>query len=532
MKNKVNYFLILLFLVILALAVLDQANPIKTPLGIDSGSYAYIGEQLLNGARLYVDVWDHKGPGVFYTNAFGLWLGQGSRWGIWFVEFLSLVLYAILMFFIILKKWGILPAIAGLLTGLGSLNLALSGGNFTEEYSISLNVVALMAFVMMIRFKKPWFSFVIGVFMVVSGLFRANNIGLSIAICLMILITGIWKQEWRDITAKLLWGMAGCLLAVGTVCLYFIYHGSFQEFLIANFSYNYFYAQNRANDQPWEFLQTFLKGFSVFRVYAWFAVLGYVFSVYETVTRVIFKRHIPYFHALIVCLWPVEIYLSSLSGRGVTHYFVSWTPAMTLMGAALMRGILSYLPVSKKPLFRKIARNSTVGLLAAIIVLFVALYPQMFGYFEAANYRFSGNFQKLEVSSPVVEYITANSKADDSVLVWTGHGSIYFMLHRTAPTPYFYYPWMVDSPYTSDIGKAYYQSMLDHPPVLLVDTFLRNPDQLLAIDPTTRKLQLKKDKNYFRPAFINDVLKYFEANYHFETEVDGFRIYRKDQITP
>ncbi|MCK5535045.1 hypothetical protein KAI68_08005, partial [bacterium] len=36
----------------------------------DAGSFAYIGEQILEGKILYKDIWSSKPPGVYYLNAF------------------------------------------------------------------------------------------------------------------------------------------------------------------------------------------------------------------------------------------------------------------------------------------------------------------------------------------------------------------------------------------------------------------------------------------------------------------------------
>lgn len=45
--------------------VLMRSHGFDLPLEADEGNYAYIGGRLLEGDRLYVDVWDHQPPGVF-----------------------------------------------------------------------------------------------------------------------------------------------------------------------------------------------------------------------------------------------------------------------------------------------------------------------------------------------------------------------------------------------------------------------------------------------------------------------------------
>lgn len=42
---------------------------------LDDHLFAYFGWRIWNGAALYVDVWDHKPPGMFWLNALGFLIG-------------------------------------------------------------------------------------------------------------------------------------------------------------------------------------------------------------------------------------------------------------------------------------------------------------------------------------------------------------------------------------------------------------------------------------------------------------------------
>lgn len=54
-----------MLLVLSALMIFMRLHAFSLPLETDECNYAYIGERLLHGDRLYVDVWDHQPPGVF-----------------------------------------------------------------------------------------------------------------------------------------------------------------------------------------------------------------------------------------------------------------------------------------------------------------------------------------------------------------------------------------------------------------------------------------------------------------------------------
>ena len=95
--------LVVTLLVLVCLIVLAEANPFTRTLGRDSGMYAYIASRLLQGQTLYLAVSENRPPGIFFIDAMALWLGHGTRWGIWLVEF-SLLLGAAVVGFYALRE--------------------------------------------------------------------------------------------------------------------------------------------------------------------------------------------------------------------------------------------------------------------------------------------------------------------------------------------------------------------------------------------------------------------------------------------
>ncbi len=116
-----------LLLALAVLSVLRQANPLYNFPSLDNGYYLYIGQQILAGKTPYVDMWESKPPGIFYVNALGLWLGRGSRWGVWALEFAALFSAAGVSFLTLRKIYGFLPALLGTLTALWGVSAVLPG---------------------------------------------------------------------------------------------------------------------------------------------------------------------------------------------------------------------------------------------------------------------------------------------------------------------------------------------------------------------------------------------------------------------
>src|SRR5688572_4860418 len=122
-------FLVSFFLLFLTLVVLQQANPLNNQLERDSGIYIYVSNTLLKGGLPYVTAMETKPPGIFFIDAFGLWIGDETRWGIWLIEFLFLLVTTHVGFYILYYQFGFAPALFGSAIWLQGLNLTLGGGN-------------------------------------------------------------------------------------------------------------------------------------------------------------------------------------------------------------------------------------------------------------------------------------------------------------------------------------------------------------------------------------------------------------------
>jgi hypothetical protein len=125
-----------LLLVGLALKIYLPISPAFAFPDRDSGVFLYTGRQVLDGKIPYRDVWDHKGPFIFYLNALGLMLTNGSAWGVWTLELVWVLVSVLSLFLLLREATADIPAVIGSLIFLLGLLQALDGGNFTEEYGL------------------------------------------------------------------------------------------------------------------------------------------------------------------------------------------------------------------------------------------------------------------------------------------------------------------------------------------------------------------------------------------------------------
>lgn len=81
--------------------VLIRALPnLSYPIARDQSTFCFIGERLLEGKRLYLDLWDNKPPGIFYLYAVIVKIFGTAMWSVGFVDILWLlaISYAIFKF--------------------------------------------------------------------------------------------------------------------------------------------------------------------------------------------------------------------------------------------------------------------------------------------------------------------------------------------------------------------------------------------------------------------------------------------------
>ena len=92
-KLKKKWTIILCFMIALIIALTFSLCPINgQSAGIDSSVFLYIGKQMQHGAVPYRDLFDHKGPLLFFIQYFGLLLSGEKFFGVWIIELVCLTM--------------------------------------------------------------------------------------------------------------------------------------------------------------------------------------------------------------------------------------------------------------------------------------------------------------------------------------------------------------------------------------------------------------------------------------------------------
>lgn len=120
-------------------------NPTYNSMFIDSGIYAYIGQQINKGKILYKDVWDFKFPAIYYIYAFLFKIFPDTIWTLYFTDIFTYIVMLILIYLSlkIFKRENYFWIISILFTSTYRIYACFSGGNLTEHFFLFFSFVTL-----------------------------------------------------------------------------------------------------------------------------------------------------------------------------------------------------------------------------------------------------------------------------------------------------------------------------------------------------------------------------------------------------
>ncbi|MBO7489159.1 MAG: hypothetical protein J6T88_02660 [Bacteroidales bacterium] len=217
----------------------------------DSGIFQEMGVCLLQGGTPYIDLFDHKGPILWFLQAFGLWISP--HWGL-------MVVQSIFLFFT-LTVWykstqllteRLIISIIIPIFGLFFLLAFYERGNLCEEWS--LPIISLPIYLYLKRWKtdpnskQPIFNhtdtFIMGLCVGTIAMIRLNNTAPIIGFALWHFVRCIqqkeYKKMWTDI-ALIICGMT--IIFVLCTIFYLIKAGwtGVYEMIFGTFIYNALY---------------------------------------------------------------------------------------------------------------------------------------------------------------------------------------------------------------------------------------------------------------------------------------------------
>ena len=496
------------FLLIIAFSVLVSIAPNSHPVpGRDQGVYLYMGEKILDGGVPYRDIWDHKGPVIYYLNALGLSFGISSYWGVWLLEIISLFTALIFSYLIMAKFFSAESAFFG--TGMWLLGLlfVLDGGNTVEEFTLPIQFLSIFLFLRAENERKHyWYDFGIGLLAGYAFFIRPNNIGEMAAIGLIIGLRFLFSANTRKKAFSRLISMgAGVFVLSLLIVGYFWWQDALHEFWRSAFIYNFHYSM--ASPRRWKAIikgTAYLSPLVSLGFSAWIMGLAYFFLSKEknAPERDLLK--------LALLILPIDFALSLTSGRRYIHYFTAW-----LLPFGLFSGFFAYkLQMSLKntddhqfPHWFKPSKIWVYVLFLAFGFLqLTSLLPASKSFVVATVHARGVPDGANDISNSPCQYIEDHTEQDDYVLMWGNEVECNFVTQRRSPSRIIYlYPLMLEG-YLSTEEIEHLRRDIEEKKPWIIDTTLD--------DRTVFSLSSDRWEELPRTASL---IKFITENY---TEVD------------
>lgn len=416
----------------------------------DSSVYLYAAERMNAGGRLYFDFFDHKGPFLYFLNAFPLKIFGGQLWSVWLLEtaflFLDCILiYKIAALFLDKRTLRVLTAAAVLYP----LGFYFEGGNFTEEYALPFLLGGMYYYLKyMIEPKRelPLFSIgVIGFFCGLVVLLRVNMIVLfgiyALVLVCFFVRKGWWECIWKSILAFLTGFLASMLPAVLGLALKGLLHAFCEAYFVFNMQYsvgsNSFFDILRAMYVFWA-REPFLPLSLVV------CVGGLILAVWER------KEEMGWIHGAGLVTMLVSLYSVAMSGRTYGHY------AMSLIPCFVVPTVLLIDAVGKR--FRKD--------FAVVFLTGLALAAGAPKYAAGFLVNIADTLYMDQADKEIISYIEDHSKEDEDVLVLGNYCMYYLGADRNTDNRYFYQTPILDI--NEAYRKDFFSGLENSLPVLLV----------------------------------------------------------------
>ena len=249
---------VLLFLFSVLLITLFSTCSFLYPLNPwdDANVYMTIGNAMLEGKELYVDIFDHKGPVLFFMHEVAAMLSRSSFIGIYIIEIICCFHY-LLYVFLTMRLFSSSPLIFPLTLLLGIVTYAsdfFSYGDSVEEFALPIlahSLFYMLRYVHKRRVPVWWQATEMGVAVALLFWMKFNllffYVGGTLALAYLAWKYGQMKEYWR----LLLWEFFGFAVVTAIVLGYFAVHGTLGDLWESYFMVNIFnYHGVSANGEP------------------------------------------------------------------------------------------------------------------------------------------------------------------------------------------------------------------------------------------------------------------------------------------
>jgi hypothetical protein len=421
---------------------------------IDSAFFGYAGELVRQGGAPYVAFWDHKPPLIFLLDAAALAVSGGRPWGIWLLSFLLFAAANFLGYATMKRAFGATAAMFGTVCFAFSV-AAMMPANMTEGEVIPFQWAAALLLVRWdtMRGARVSSSVALGVVGALAFYLRPNLIGAALAVGLSLLLVIRSERSVRDRLVLVIGGLGGFSLVTAMLLGYLASKGALAAFWDQAFHYNFIYAGSELRTKA----GAIHFGTTVATQYSSAAILFCAWMLCALRIWSSGRKGVNPATVLALIWLPLELVLSSASGRHYGHYFATSFAPAGLLAAAFVSELATLVPAAAP-------RRILVGLMAAGVGL-----SAMAGTAMRIAIETHEPARRAQVAA-TADYVRKHTPVGAPLLVW-GHAADVHFLSGRPPASRFIYPLPLLTPRYANAAlvDGFVRELRSSAPPLIID---------------------------------------------------------------
>jgi hypothetical protein len=462
------------FFGMICVIILARLHTYYEPFERDLTNYSMISHELLNGRRLYADVWDQKPPGIFVAYAIAEKLAGHGPGQI----FLMNIAAAIVTLCAVYKAGS--SGGAGRMGGLWAAmfwtlicsDLYLQANQPNTE--VFINAFVAMAFAVLLGSVETGLGWrkalIVGLLLAAGSLFKHAIVIVPFFFCAVYVVL-----QWRDKKQRIA-ALKDLAIIVGTGCAvwlalfgYFAIRGSFGAFYKAVFVFNSYYAEN-----PFANLVAGFKPLALFPDFYWRAIPLLVALIAALVIGITTGIRRPSY--LLLAYWMgTQITLALFGegqvtlaiggvrprvGHGYPHYYQLLLPSLCI-GAGWL------IPFSAR-LHAKIPRwaPTTLGIFLGVLMASLELPSFRWSADDWSRTKYGDVFVEED---QVGKFLGRALAPNETFYVWGAESNLYYAADRRPPSGgVFTFYAMLAGPMVTELTNRTLADLQRTPPDLLV----------------------------------------------------------------
>lgn len=449
-------------LAVLALlhVVLTRLSWAGIPLQTDTGMWAYIGSRLLDGARLYADLWESKPPGIYYTFAAVIRVfGEASVTALLCLD--AVVSVAVLaVTYRVARRFASRPAAAGavcLLSLVFCHRVLADWGDNVEKFVALFEMAALLLLIGGRGVRGSIGRFLVaGACCGLAASFKQTGVVFLLAATItwigVRVRRGAWPERWKGAIVGLWIGTA--IVWVSLVA-WMIHAGIFDAFWdqVVRFDLGRMTASSESErsrlltQEHWRSVAVGLKLVAILFGPALIAAVWWVrtLSLSAKRTNSVGAPLLPGVgdgssacRLLILCYWAMVTVPFLIAPYGFGHYLLQAAPVAAVMAAWLFDQ--AFAPAASASVIpnghKTITASRSAAMLLTIAVLVSGLVPlaDHFVFTLNANSSFRRSYAVLgERMEALAEVVARSTGPAQSVMLWPPDAAVSFYAKRRTP---------------------------------------------------------------------------------------------------